>query len=323
MTPFLGLLRSNQPVAWLVVPAAVACWAVWALATGTEIGAVAVRAVGAVAAAGIAHRMYAAYAFVPRADPMVSLFLAWMVCAAPADASTVAALRGTGALWALLGSADQMLRMHRQASASGIGFRAGVLAGCAAVLEPGWMGGIAALYAAQTLARPFLLREWLMTGIGAAWPMVLASGAVSGLAAAGGVSGIELLHAVQEYWWPAGPDFFARGEAFAQDLNRTAAGAGLAVLALGGWVRVLSARRSGGLRAESTRLHTFVFSLVAAAAAAVWPSDLGVAAVWRAAAVWCAFGLAGGAPEVRHVGRAERVLWWLGGGLLLSAVFAA
>jgi hypothetical protein len=44
--------------------------------------------------------------------------------------------------------------------------------------------------------------------------------------------------------------------------------------------------------------------------------------LWNIAAVWCAFGLAGGAPEVRHVGRAERVLWWLGGALLAMAVFA-
>ena len=323
MTPFLGLLRSNQPIAWLVVPAAVVCWAGFHLVAGGEVWAVGLRALSALTAAGLAHRVYAAYAFVPRADPMASFFLAWTVCAAPADASAVEALRGGGALLALLGCADHMLRMHRQASTSGIGFRAGVLAGCAAVLEPGWLGGIAALYAAQTLARPFLLREWLMTGLGAAWPLALASGAVAGAAALNLATPAQVVAEVQAFWWPTGPGIGARAAAFGHDLNRTAAGAGLATLALGGWVRVLSARRSGGLRAESTRLHLCVFSLVVAATAAVWPGGMGVAGVWRAAAVWCAFGLAGGAPEVRHAGRAERVLWWLGGGLLLSAVFAA
>jgi len=265
--------------------------------------------------------MYAAYAFVPRADPMASFLLAALVCAGPPDATFEGALRGNGALLAFLACADQMLRMHRQASTSGIGFRAGVFAGCAAVLEPGWSVGIVALYAAQTLARPLLLREVLMTGLGAVWPITLASGALVAAAALQGATGTALLEALRAGWWPAGPGIAARGQLLAADLHRTAAGAGLAVLALGGWVRILSARRSGGLRAESTRLHLFVFSFVAVTAGALWPGGWEVASLWRAGAVWAAFGLAGGAPEVRHLTRADRILWWLGGGLLLSAVF--
>lgn len=291
--------------------------------TGWEASSAGVRAIGALAAAGLGHRVYAAYAFVPRADPMAAFFLAAIVCAGPPDASWEAALRGGGALLALLGAADQMLRMHRQASTSGIGFRAGVFAGCAAVLEPSWSGGIVALYAAQTLARPLLLREVVMTGLGAVWPVALASGALVAAAALHGATGTALFDALRTWWWPAGPGIAMRGQLLATDLNRTAAGAGLAVLALGGWVRILSARRSGGLRAESTRLHLFVFCLVAAASAAVWPGGMAVASLWRAGAAWAAFGLAGGAPELRSVTRADRILWWLGAGLLLSAVFTS
>jgi hypothetical protein len=304
------------------VPVAVAIWAVVAAVSGGSFVGIGIRTVGALAAAGLAHRLYGAYAFVPRADPMASVFVALLVCAAPDAESPVEAVRSLAALIALLGCGDQVLRMHRQPSTSGIGFRAGVLAGCAAVLEPATVGGIAALYAAQTLARPFSIREWLMAGIGAVWPMALATGVTAVRAALAGATGPDLAAAVRSQWMPVGPDLWERAGALSADVGLASAGAGLAVLALGGWVRVLSARRAGGLRAESTRLHLFVFSLVAAVGVAVWPWGAGTMHLWNIAAVWCAFGLAGGAPEVRHVGRAERVLWWMGGALLAMAVFA-
>jgi hypothetical protein len=304
------------------VPVAVVVWAVVEAISGGSFVGIGIRAVGALAAAGVAHRLYGAYAFVPRADPMASVFLALLVCAAPDADSPVEAVRSLAALIALLGCGDQVLRMHRQPSTSGISFRAGVLAGCAAVLEPATVGGIAALYAAQTLARPFSIREWLMAGIGAAWPMALATGATAVRAALEGATGPELSTALRSMWMPAGPDLWERASAWSADIGLYSAGAGLAVLAFGGWVRVLSARRAGGLRAESTRLHLFVFTLVTAAGVMLWPWGTGMLQVWTTAAVWCAFGLAGGAPEVRNIGRAERVLWWLGGALLAMAVFA-
>lgn len=170
----LFILRSNQPIAWLVIPASIAALAALTYGvTGQDPYALVLPAVSALILSAIAHRIYLKNGVPAIPDSAFS----WLV------AVTIVSVNGAWS-WSMLASVvsalaalDSAMGVYQQQQASREGFRAGAWAGLAASLHPVGAGALVGMLLVFGLRRPFKLREWAMLLVGAAWPMLLISAA--------------------------------------------------------------------------------------------------------------------------------------------------
>ena len=131
----ISILRSNQPIAWALIPLTIfggliAHW--WA---GTLDGTSAmIHGLGLAGVALYAHRIYVNRHFVDRGDSALAwLIVLWSV-AWLTPTTWTAGCRLWGSLLLACSSLSMALTVHRQSSTSGIQFRSGALA---ALLEVG------------------------------------------------------------------------------------------------------------------------------------------------------------------------------------------
>lgn len=170
----ISILRSNQPIAWMIVPATAVAWLVATIwLENTSWITAAIHAIGSVLAAGISHRIYVRHAFVERGDPALAwLTIAWLLIFMPNESHAVA-IKSWTAILLLQYAIDQVLQVHRQHSTSGIQFRSGTLASLSFFLEPMHIGVIIGMVVIQIIARPFAFREWAMLFIGLIWGAII------------------------------------------------------------------------------------------------------------------------------------------------------
>ena len=170
----VSILRSNQPIAWLIVPVSGLLWFFLSLwITDHTLGQLVTQAAGGLIVAALAHRIYVRYGFVERGDPALAwISMVLLLLLMPLETFGLA-LRSWTALFFFLAAADQILQVHRQASASGLQFRAAALAALSVFLEPLHIGLIAAMVIVLGISRPFIFREWAMMALGGGWIFIL------------------------------------------------------------------------------------------------------------------------------------------------------
>ena len=170
----IPILRSNQPIAWMIVPATAVAWLVATIwLENTSWITAAIHAIGSILAAAISHRIYVRHAFVERGDPAVAwLTIAWLLIFIPNESHAVA-IKSWTAILLLQCAIDHVLQVHRQHSTSGIQFRSGTLASLSFFLEPMHIGVIIGMVVIQIIARPFAFREWAMLFIGLIWGAII------------------------------------------------------------------------------------------------------------------------------------------------------
>ena len=176
----ISILRSNQPIAWALIPLTIfggliAHW--WA---GTLDGtSAAIHGLGLTGVALYAHRIYVNRHFVDRGDSALAwLIVLWSV-AWLTPTTWTAGCRLWGSLLLACSSLSMALAVHRQSSTSGIQFRSGALAALAIGLNPSNWGLILGLVAMQINLRPGIFREWAMLIIGAGWGGTIAIGVLN------------------------------------------------------------------------------------------------------------------------------------------------
>lgn len=173
----ISILRSNQPIAWALIPLtilgglAVHWWA------GTLDGTSAtIHGLGLTAVAFFAHRIYVNRHFVDRGDSALAWLIAVWSIAWLTPVTWTEGLSLWGSLLLACASLSMALTMHRQSSTSGIQFRSGALAALAIGLNPANWGLFMGLVVMQIYLRPGIFREWAMLVIGAAWGGAIAFG---------------------------------------------------------------------------------------------------------------------------------------------------
>ena len=184
----VSILRSNQPIAWLIVPATGLFWfllTIWG--TDTAFLSLVIQAIGSLTIASMAHRVYVRYGFVERGDPALAWLSMVLLLLLMPQETLASAARSWLALLLLLAAVDQILQVHRQTSTSGLQFRSGALASLSTMLEPLHFGFVLAMLIVLSISRPFIFREWSMMVIGLVWGIAIAQ-AVSAFGPDWGVS---------------------------------------------------------------------------------------------------------------------------------------
>jgi len=173
----ISILRSNQPIAWALIPLtvlgglAVHWWA------GTLDGTSAtIHGIGLTAVAFFAHRIYVNRHFVDRGDSALAWLIVLWSIAWLTPTSWTEGLRMWGSLLLACASLSMALTVHRQSSTSGIQFRSGALAALAIGLNPANWGLLVGLAVMQINLRPGIFREWAMLVVGAIWGGAIAFG---------------------------------------------------------------------------------------------------------------------------------------------------
>ena len=244
---------------------------------------------GTLVTAGLGHLLYRSFDYTERADSALAWTLIGCLAAAEWMGSDVMAWRSWSALAAGLGSAWWMLGVHRQPRVSGLTFRAGALAGVAWWLEPSSLG--IALAGAVVLAktRTFLLREWLLLMLGAAW--------IPATAYVLTWNGWRLPEVPVGTWALPSP-------------TEQAWAAVAALLTVAGWVSASLQSRNAGIRRKAARLNLALLTgLPAIWALATAPTQ---PHAWRLAALAVAFAWVWLVPTTERGHGAER---WIRGGL--------
>lgn len=171
----ISILRSNQPIAWSIVPATILLGIAWHIWYGDSSAlALTVYGIGALMLAAYAHRLYVQRNFVERGDPALAWsVVAWCVALVPV-ATPSEGVQTWISLLLISGTLDQTLRIHRQPSTSSIQFRAAILAGLAIGMQPLNAGILLGLVLVQIRSRPAVFREWAMLVIGLAHGLLIA-----------------------------------------------------------------------------------------------------------------------------------------------------
>jgi hypothetical protein len=163
----ISILRSNQPIAWSIVPGTIflgILWHIWL--SQTSALALAIYGIGLLSVAGYSHHLYVQRNFVERGDAALAWsVVAWSIALIPV-ASPPEGIQTWCSLLLICASLDHTLRMHRQPSTSGIQFRAGLAAGLAVGIQPLNLGVFIGLMLVQIRTRPFLFREWVLLVFG-------------------------------------------------------------------------------------------------------------------------------------------------------------
>lgn len=167
----ISFLRSNQPIAWSIVPVSLVVGLVMlVLWGGLNMHQAVIQGVGTLASALIAHQIYVRRSFVERGDPALAwVVVVWSLVLMPRSLELQEALWTWAALIFSGFSLHMALLSHRQPSTSGIQFRSGALAGLAITCDSTQWGIVVALVLVQVNSRPAILREWLMLGLGLIW----------------------------------------------------------------------------------------------------------------------------------------------------------
>ncbi|HBP45636.1 MAG TPA: hypothetical protein DD635_07005 [Flavobacteriales bacterium] len=166
----ISILRSNQPIAWAIIPLTTfgGLLAHWWAGTLDELSML-VHGLGLMGVAFLGHHIYISRHVVDRGDSTLAwLIVLWSVTWLN-PTTWVEGLRTWGSLFLVCASLSMALTMHRQSSTSGIQFRSGALAAFAIGLNPSNWGVFLGLVAMQVNLRTGIFREWAMLFIGAAW----------------------------------------------------------------------------------------------------------------------------------------------------------
>lgn len=291
----LTLLRSNQPIAWLVVPVTALALVGVAWMRGDSAW---VWGIGALAVSGAAHLIYRSFDNVDQAEPHLSWLLVGLLFIARSFApeptleedirSWISLLIGLWSIWWILG-------VHRQPRVSALTFRAGALAGLAWVVEPAMIGLVVGIIIVQAKSRTPLFREWALLLLGLAW--------LPGLATVLTWTGRDL-PAAAHLPWTALPPLHLSWSLLA----------GLLVLA--GWLALLSDSLNAGIRRKATRTNlTLLLPLMAGVALAqCGPTPHAL----RLTALLIAFAWSALPPARRQRGRTA--LWMLALATLLAGL---
>ena len=283
----LTLLRSNQPIAWLVVPITLIVllggaihWGGW---TAWQAG---MWGMQALVIAGLGHLLYRSFEYSERADPALSWLLTGLLFACEAMAPTEvrgADWRSWASLASGLWSMWWMQGVFRQARVSGLTFRAGALAGIAWWLEPSSLGVVIGAAVVLAKTRTFLLREWLLFLLGAAW--------IPATAQVLSWNGWDLPAIGHRLW----------NRPTAEVLTWSTAAAGLTVA---GWAVATLATRSASIRRKASRLNLPILTVIPA----TWSilTDPSNPLGWRLAAVAIAFSWVWLVPTADRKARFER-----------------
>lgn len=251
----ISILRSNQPIAWALIPLTILLGSLGHLWVGSWDGLSAVvHGMGLTAWAFVGHRIYVNRHFVDRGDSALAWLVAmWCVCWLP-PVGLFEGIRMWSSLLLVSFSLSVALQMHRQSSTSGIQFRSGALAGIATVCDPGNWGIALGLIAMQLYLRPGITREWIMLFIGWSW---------------GGGVALALSH----FFWAgngaAPPEFLAFETS--NGLHWAAIG-----WAVGGTFALLRQQSSLNLRSQNARLSVWTFAWLLAAGSMLHWSPWGV-----------------------------------------------
>lgn len=171
----ISILRSNQPIAWSIVPLTIlggVLWHFWH--AHTPVLSLAIYGIGLLTVAGYSHHLYVQRNFVERGDSALAWsFVAWGIVLVPVS-EPMEGIQTWTSLLMLCGALDLTLRMHRQPSTSNIQFRAGLLAGLAVSIQPLNAGILLGLIAVQIRTRPAIFREWIMLAFGIAHGLLIA-----------------------------------------------------------------------------------------------------------------------------------------------------
>ena len=171
----ISILRSNQPIAWSIVPLTIlggVLWHFWH--AHTPLLSLVIYGIGLLTVAGYSHHLYVQRNFVERGDSALAWsFVAWGIVLVPV-AQPMEGIQTWTSLLMLCGALDQTLRMHRQPSTSNLQFRAGLLAGLAVSIQPLNAGILLGLIAVQIRTRPAIFREWVMLTFGIAHGLLIA-----------------------------------------------------------------------------------------------------------------------------------------------------
>lgn len=244
----LTLLRSNQPIAWAIVPLSILAMAGTAIACGKWTWEVASTwSLGTLVVAALAHRLYRSFEYTAYANPALSWLLSGMLFVAkigqPFDGFW-SEVRGWFALWAMLLGCWWMLGVHRQPRTSHLTFRAGTMAGLCWVLDPIGIGSFVASAIVLTKSRTFLFREWAMFLIGASWlPLSALSLSWSGRLLFSESSTVQMwpMPVFQSWLYVAG------------------------VLAMFGWAVLLRKTQFEGTRCKAARMNLTLLTVIPAA----------------------------------------------------------
>ncbi len=173
----LTLLRSNQPIAWSIVPLTIALVAgVLSGWSGWELSAILIWSFGALCTAALGHLIYVSFEFADHPNPALSWLIVCLLTMGQLwsdPASIWLELRSWGSLILALWSAWWMMGVHRQGRVSGLTFRSGALAGLALTLEPINVGIVLGLALVLAKSRTFQTREWVMLILGTSWAPLL------------------------------------------------------------------------------------------------------------------------------------------------------
>jgi hypothetical protein len=163
----ISILRSNQPIAWSIVPTTIFAgilWHIWA--SQASAVSLVIYGIGLLSVAAYSHHLYVQRNFVERGDAALAWsVVAWSIALIPV-ASPAEGIQTWLSLLLICASLDQTLRMHRQPSTSNIQFRAGLAAGLAVGIQPLNLGILLGLMLVQIRTRPFLFREWILLVFG-------------------------------------------------------------------------------------------------------------------------------------------------------------
>ena len=163
----ISILRSNQPIAWSIVPGTIflgILWHIWF--SQTSALSLVIYGIGLLSLAGYSHHLYVQRNFVERGDAALAWsVVAWMIALIPVGSPSEGAQMWCSLLL-ICASLDHTLRMHRQPSTSSIQFRAGLASGLAVGIQPLNLGVLIGLILVQIRARPFLFREWILLVFG-------------------------------------------------------------------------------------------------------------------------------------------------------------
>lgn len=167
----ISFLRSNQPIAWSIVPASLIVGLVMlVLWGGLGVHQAVIQGIGTLISALIAHQIYVRRSFVERGDPALAwVVVIWSLVLMPRSLELQEAIWTWAALVFSGLSLHVALLSHRQPSTSGIQFRSGALAGLAIACDPTQWGIVVALLLVQLNTRPAILREWLLLVLGLIW----------------------------------------------------------------------------------------------------------------------------------------------------------
>ncbi|MAI24156.1 MAG: hypothetical protein CL828_08870 [Crocinitomicaceae bacterium] len=173
----ISILRSNQPIAWVLIPLTVFGGLLLHWWVGTLDGlSTLIHGLGLTTVAFFGHRIYVNRHFVDRGDSALAWLIALWSIAWLTPTTWTEGLRTWGSLSLVCASLYIVLSVHRQSSTSGIQFRSGALAALAIGLDPGNWGLFLGLIAVQINLRPGIFREWAMLFVGTIWGGAIAFG---------------------------------------------------------------------------------------------------------------------------------------------------